>query len=93
MSTLSTPPGAASAVPVMTVPVMTVPVITVASGEATPAELAAVLAVLLAARSAAPAVPAAQRPPAPRWAERSRARAAFPRPGQHAWRASALPHR
>jgi Acyl-CoA carboxylase epsilon subunit len=73
-----------------------VPVIAVTRGEPTRAELAAVLAVLLpvllAARSAAPGGPAGDRTPASRWAEHSRARTAFPRPGPHAWRASALPH-
>jgi acyl-CoA carboxylase epsilon subunit len=66
--------------------------ITVTRGEPTSAELAAVLAVLFAARSAATAgLPAESGRPS-RWAEHSRARAVFPRPGPHAWRASALPH-
>jgi hypothetical protein len=65
-----------------------VPVITVTQGEPTPAELAAVLAVLLATRSTAPA----QSPRASPWTARSRARGVFPRPGPHAWRASALPY-
>ncbi len=69
-----------------------VPVITVARGQATPAELAAVLAVLLAARPAEPAGVPAERPRASRWAEHSRTRDTFPRPGPRAWRASALPH-
>jgi hypothetical protein len=73
-----------------------VPVIAVARGEPTPAELAAVLAVLLpvllAGRSAAPDGPAIEHERASQWTERSRARAAFPRPGPHAWRASARPH-
>jgi acyl-CoA carboxylase epsilon subunit len=79
MSTVSVPGGASA-----------VPVITVTRGEATAGELAAVLTVLLAARSTAPAGRSAQRPRSSRWAERSRVRAAFPRPGPHAWRASAL---
>jgi hypothetical protein len=81
MSTGSTPGGAPPA-----------PVITVTRGEPTPAELAAVLAVLLAGRSAAPDGPATEHERPSQWTQRSRARAAFPRPGPHAWRASALPH-
>jgi Acyl-CoA carboxylase epsilon subunit len=66
------------------------PVITITKGRATPAELAAVLAVL-AARRAYVAEPAP--PPAitPLWAERSRAWFTLPRPGPRSWRASALP--
>ena len=82
MSTVGSVPGRTPAVPV----------ITVTRGEATPVELAAVLAVLLAARSAVPAVLPAEHKRGSRWAERSRARAAFPHPGPHAWRASALPY-
>ena len=71
------------------------PVIAVTRGRATDAELAAVTTVLLAvARSAAAAAAAAgtaRRPwPSP-WAGGSRVRPAPPRPGPHAWRASALP--
>jgi hypothetical protein len=68
-----------------------VPVITVARGAATPAELAAVVAVLLAARFATPACRTADRTAVSRWAGHSRARAAFPRPGPRSWRACALP--
>ena len=68
-----------------------VPLVTVTHGAATPAELAVVLAVLLAVRSAPPAGLATNRPAASRWTERARARAAFPRAGPQAWRASALP--
>ena len=85
MSPVSSGSGAASAVPVLTV----------ARGAATPAELAAVLAVLLpvllAGRSTAPAGLLAARPQSSRWAEQSRARVTFPRTGPHAWRASARP--
>jgi len=65
------------------------PVLTVTRGGATPAEIAAVVAVLLSVRASA--VPAGEPEPASRWAEGSRARAVFPRPGPHSWRASALP--
>jgi len=69
------------------------PAITVARGAATPAELAAVVAVLLAARFAPPACRTADRAAASRWAGPARGRAAFPRPGPQSWRASVLPHR
>ncbi len=66
------------------------PSITVVRGRPGPAELAAVLAVLLAAGTAASAVPA--RPPrTSAWLERSRSPHGLPRPGPHAWRASGLP--
>jgi hypothetical protein len=81
MSTVSSMPGDAPAVPL----------ITVARGEATPEELAAVLAVLLAALGATPDRLPAQRAGASRWTEHSRARAALPRPGPQSWRASVLP--
>jgi hypothetical protein len=67
------------------------PVITVIRGGPTPAELAAAVAVLLAAVTAgAAAVPVA---PAPlsAWADRSRGLRGLPRPGARSWRASALP--
>jgi hypothetical protein len=86
MSPVSSGSGAASVVPV----------ITVTRGEATPAELAAVLAVLLPVlldgRSTAPAGLSAPRPQSSRWTEQSRGRVTFPRPGPHAWRASARPY-
>jgi hypothetical protein len=65
------------------------PVLTVSRGRATPAEVAAVVAVLLSVRAAA--APAGEPAMASRWAEGSRTRAVFPRPGPHSWRASALP--
>jgi acyl-CoA carboxylase epsilon subunit len=67
------------------------PAVTVLRGRPTPAELAAVLAVLLAVRSAAAAVAPADREPPPAWADRARLLRAVPRPGPHAWRAAALP--
>ncbi len=67
------------------------PVVTVTRGQATPAELAAVLAVLLAAAAARPAGPA----PAPEkrsaWAGSARTRVALPPPGYRSWRSSVLP--
>jgi hypothetical protein len=69
------------------------PVITMHRGSATPAEIAAVVAVLLAAGSASRPVravfEAAAAPSA--WTDRTRALHALPRPGPHAWRAAALP--
>jgi Acyl-CoA carboxylase epsilon subunit len=71
-------------------------VITVVRGSPTPAELAALMAVLLAAGSvpepsstgaAASAVPART----PVWTDWSRALCVLPRPGARAWRVSALP--
>jgi hypothetical protein len=74
------------------------PVMTVVRGRPSPDELAAVvpvlLPVLLAAGSAAEpadaAAPAVAARPAV-WADRARAWRVLPRPGPHAWRASALP--
>jgi Acyl-CoA carboxylase epsilon subunit len=62
------------------------PVITVTRGRATPGEIAAIVAVLLAA---AQATNVAAQPPAPRsaWAQAGRMRDALP----HSWRASGLP--
>ena len=71
------------------------PVITVTRGSATPAEIAVITAVLLAARARAAAVCGPARPPGtarPQWAAKSRTLPAFPRPGPGAWRASDLPH-
>ncbi len=67
-----------------------VPVITVIRGRPTPAELAAVVAVLLAAAASAPeTAPAAARSSV--WAEHFWTRHDLPRPGPRSWRASALP--
>ena len=70
----------------------TLPVLTVVHGKPTSAELAAVVAVLLAARgagrAAGSAISAAQRS---LWAEHAPFRNQLPRPGPGAWRASALP--
>ena len=67
------------------------PLITVTRGLATPAEIAAIMAVLLSAVTPAAVAPAAGSAPLSRWAEGYRTRAAFPRPGPHSWRASARP--
>jgi hypothetical protein len=67
------------------------PVVTVTRGRPAPAELAAVLTVLLAIRTAAGHSPAAESGPSAQWADRSRSLAGIPRPGPGAWRASALP--
>jgi hypothetical protein len=69
----------------------TVPVVSVTRGKATPADLAAVLAVLLMARSVTPDAPAAEPGRSSRWAEHSRVRLPLPRPGPHSWRATAMP--
>jgi hypothetical protein len=69
------------------------PVITVTRGRPTPAELAAVVAVLLTVRAAGAApVPAAPARPSA-WADRSRGMHGLPYPGPHSWRASAWPRR
>ena len=66
------------------------PLVTVTRGEPTPAELAAVLAVLYAVAanraSRAPTGPARARSA---WMEHSRVRRTLPPPGPGAWRASA----
>jgi Acyl-CoA carboxylase epsilon subunit len=68
------------------------PVITVVHGRPTPTELAAVVAVLLAAQGAATAEgSAADTARRSLWAEHALVRNQFPRPGPGAWRASALP--
>jgi Acyl-CoA carboxylase epsilon subunit len=70
----------------------TFPVITVVHGKPTSAELAAALAVLLAARGAGRAVGAAtDGVRRSLWAEHAPVRNQLPRPGPGAWRASALP--
>ena len=68
-----------------------VPVVRVTRGKATPADLAAVLAVLFMARSVTPDAPAADPGHSSQWASHSRVRTTLPRPGPHSWRASALP--
>ena len=67
------------------------PAITVTRGQATGAEIAAIVAVLLSVRAPAAAEPAAESARPSRWAEGARTRTALPRPGPHSWRASALP--
>ena len=66
------------------------PVITVTHGRAAPAELAALIAVLLRVPASAP-VQAASVANASLWAAGSRRAPALPRPGSRSWRASALP--
>jgi hypothetical protein len=66
------------------------PAITVVRGQPAPAELAAVVAVLLAAGAATAAVPAAP-PRFSAWSERFLSQRGLPRPGPHSWRASGLP--
>ncbi|HEX3963088.1 MAG TPA: acyl-CoA carboxylase epsilon subunit [Trebonia sp.] len=76
-------------------------VITLTRGQPSSGELAAILAVLLALRAGRGASGAAGTPGVPStasgWTDRSRAMptplavAALPRPGPHAWRASARP--
>ena len=68
-----------------------VPVISVTRGKAAPADLAAVLAVLLMTRSVIPDAPAAEPGRSALWAKHSRVRTTLPRPGPHSWRATALP--
>ncbi len=74
------------------------PVITVVRGRPTQDELAALVPVLLAAGLAAEpadavaaAVTARVTARAAAWTDRARAWHVLPRPGPHAWRASALP--
>jgi hypothetical protein len=66
------------------------PVLRVIRGDATPEEIAAVVAVLLA-RSAAPDAPPPPRPAPSAWADRSRLLRRPLFPGPDAWRRSALP--
>jgi hypothetical protein len=66
------------------------PVVTVTRGEPTPAELAAVLAVLYAvAANRGASAPAGPARPRSAWMDRSRVRRTLPPPGPGAWRASA----
>ena len=67
------------------------PLITVTHGRPTPAEIAAVVAVLLATSASRASNAAPGTPLSSHWADRSRAVLAPPRPGRGAWRASALP--
>jgi hypothetical protein len=64
---------------------------TVTRGRPDPAELAAVMAVLLAAGSAVGAEPSAQPAPVSLWADRARMLTAPPRAAARSWRASTLP--
>jgi hypothetical protein len=64
--------------------------ITVTHGRGAPAELAAVIAVLLRAPASAP-MQAASVASTSLWAAGSRRAPALPHPGSHSWRASALP--
>jgi hypothetical protein len=66
-------------------------VVTVTRGSTTPAELAAVLAVLFAA-GAARAAAAPEVTARPAWAQRARVRGPLPPAGPGAWRTSALPY-
>ena len=83
MNTVDESPAAADGPPAARV--------TVTRGDLTPSELAAVLAVLLAAGGSRAAAPEACAPPAA-WAQRSRTRRPLPRSGPGAWRTSALPY-
>jgi hypothetical protein len=66
------------------------PRIAVTRGQPSPAELAAVLAVLFAAAQVPAATPAGPRRPSG-WTRGSRLRSALPPSGPRAWHASALP--
>jgi hypothetical protein len=66
------------------------PVLRIIRGNATPEEIAAVVAVLLA-RSAAADAPPPARPAPSAWADRSRLLRRPVHPGPGAWRRSALP--
>jgi hypothetical protein len=67
------------------------PVLRVIRGDATPEEIAAVVAVLLARSAASDAPPSPARPAPSAWADRSRLLRRPVRPGPGAWRRSALP--
>jgi Acyl-CoA carboxylase epsilon subunit len=67
------------------------PVLRVVRGRATPEELAAVVAVLLAGSGAGAASPAPARPVRSAWSDRSRQLRRPLHPGRGAWRRSALP--
>jgi hypothetical protein len=66
------------------------PVLRVIRGEATPEEIATVIAVVLS-RAAASDAPPPDRPAPSAWADRSRLLRRPPHPGPDAWRRSALP--
>jgi len=66
------------------------PVLRVIRGDATPEEIAAVVAVLLS-RAALPDAPPPARPVPSAWADRSRLPRRPVHPGPDAWRRSALP--
>jgi hypothetical protein len=72
---------------------MAAPVITVVRGDPTPAELAAVVPVLLSVLLAAgPAgAPAASPQRRSMWADRARVVGVPARPGRYSWRAAGLP--
>jgi hypothetical protein len=67
------------------------PVLRVVRGDATPEEIAAVVAVLLARSAASHAPPPSARPAPSAWADRSRLLRRPVHPGPGAWRRSALP--
>ncbi len=67
------------------------PVLRVVRGDATPEEIAAVVAVLLARSAASDAPPSSARPAPSAWADRSRLLRRPLHPGPGAWRRSALP--
>jgi Acyl-CoA carboxylase epsilon subunit len=66
------------------------PRIAVTRGRPTPAELAAVLAVVFASAQAPPPAPAGMQRPSG-WTRGARLRSALPPSGPRAWRTSALP--
>jgi hypothetical protein len=65
--------------------------IAVVRGRPTPAELAAAVAVLLAAVAAVPATPPGRTTRPSGWAASARPRPVAPLPGPRQWRASGLP--
>jgi hypothetical protein len=67
------------------------PVLRVIRGDATPEEIAAVVAALLARAAASSAASAPDRPAPSAWADRSRLLRRPVHPGPDAWRRSALP--
>lgn len=65
------------------------PLLRIVRGDATPEQLAALVAVLSAAGGAEPEPP---RRPARHWASPERAIRSAPQPGRGAWRAASWPH-